>query len=71
MPSTRILAAISLGACLALVTLLYHGYVIPAAIAKFIASTAFIALALRAGALESPFGKFILAWLFPGAATCC
>ena len=60
---TRALAAITLGACLALVVFLYHGYVVAAAGAKFIASTTFIALALRAGALESRFGKFMLAGL--------
>ena len=63
MPHTRALAATSLGACLALVTLQYSGYVIPAAAAKVVASTAFIVLALRAGALESLFGKLILAGL--------
>lgn len=59
----RVLAATSLGACLALVILQYSGFVIPAAAAKFVASTAFIVLALRAGALESLFGKLILAGL--------
>lgn len=63
MPHTRALAATSLGACLALVTLQYSGYVIPAVAAKVVASTAFIVLALRAGALESLFGKLILAGL--------
>lgn len=63
MLSTRVLAAISLGACLALVILLYLGYAGPAAMAKLIASTAFIALGVRAGALESLFGKLILAGL--------
>ncbi len=63
MPRTRVLAATSLVACLALVILLYHGHVVPAAVAKLIASTAFIALALQAGALGSMFGKFVLAGL--------
>ncbi|MDJ0749108.1 MAG: lysoplasmalogenase [Woeseiaceae bacterium] len=63
MPRTRVFATTSLGACLALVILLYSGYVIPAAAAKFVASTAFIALALQAGALESLFGKLILVGL--------
>ena len=63
MPSTRALAVTSIGACLALVILLYHGHLIPAAIAKLIASTAFIALALHAGALQSVYGKLILAGL--------
>ena len=63
MPRTRALAATSLGACLALVILLYHEYTVPAALAKLIASTAFLALALRAGALDSTFGRLILAGL--------
>ena len=60
---TRAFAATSLGACLALVILLYHGHTAPAAVAKFVASTAFIALALHSGALDSMFGKLILAGL--------
>ncbi len=63
MPSLRTFALTSLGACLALVSLLYHGQTVPAAAAKFVASSAFIALALRAGALDSVFGKLILAGL--------
>ena len=63
MPSLRTFALTSLGACLALVILLYHGQTVPAAAAKFVASSAFIALALRAGALDSVFGKLILAGL--------
>ncbi len=63
MPGLRTFALTSLGACLALVILLYHGQTVPAAAAKFVASSAFIALALRAGALDSVFGKLILAGL--------
>ena len=39
------------------------GYVAPAAIAKFIASSAFITLAVRQGALDSTYGRLILAGL--------
>ncbi len=63
MLGTRSFALLSLGACLALVVFLYHGQVVPAAVAKLVASTAFIALALQAGALDSLYGKFILAGL--------
>ena len=63
MPPTRALAVTSLSACLALVILLFHGHVAAAAVAKLVASTAFIALALRAGALDSLFGRLILAGL--------
>ena len=59
----RALAATSLGACVVLVLLLYHGHTLPAALAKFIASSAFVALALRAGALDSLFGRLILTGL--------
>jgi len=60
---TRALAATCLGACIALVLLLYHGHTVSAAGAKLVASTAFIALALHSGALGSMYGKFILAGL--------
>lgn len=63
MPRTRALAAISLGACLTLVVLLYLGHTIPAALAKLIASTAFVTLAWCGGALDSVFGRLILAGL--------
>ena len=63
MPRKRTLAAISLGACLALVIFLYHGHTVPAAAAKLIASTSFIALAVRAGAMDFVFGKLILTGL--------
>lgn len=63
MSRTRALAVTSLGACLALVILLYVGHPVSAAVAKLIASTAFIALAVHAGALQSAFGKLILVGL--------
>ncbi|MDJ0750763.1 MAG: lysoplasmalogenase [Woeseiaceae bacterium] len=63
MPGLRTFAVTSLGACLALVILLYHGQTTLAAAAKLVASTAFIALALRAGALNSIFGRLILVGL--------
>ncbi len=59
----RTFAVTSLGACLALVILLYYDQTVLAAAAKLVASSAFIALALRAGALDSVFGKLILAGL--------
>ncbi len=59
----RAFAVTSLGACLVLIILLYHGHTAPAAVAKLVASSAFIGLALRAGALDSTFGKLILAGL--------
>lgn len=50
-------------ACVALVALLLADLPLPAATMKFIASSAFIALAIRAGALASMYGRLILAGL--------
>lgn len=47
-------------ACVALVALLLLDMRLPAAIAKFVASTALVAAALRAGAWASPYGRLIL-----------
>lgn len=47
-------------ACVALVILLLLDNGVPAAAAKFIASTAFIGVAIRCGALASPYGRLIL-----------
>ncbi len=63
MSSTRALVVLSLSACAALVLLLYLGLVLPAAFAKLIASSAFVAIALRAGATETRFGRLILVGL--------
>lgn len=49
--------------CACLVGLQLAGYVAPAAVAKFIASTAFITLAVQQGALDSVYGRLILAGL--------
>ncbi len=63
MISTRLFTAITGAACIALVTLLLADLRIPAAVMKFIASSAFIALAIRSGALESLYGRLILTGL--------
>ncbi len=59
----RHLVALVAVACVALVTLLLHGHTLPAAAAKFVASSAFVALALRGGATRSAFGRLILVGL--------
>ncbi|MDJ0710871.1 MAG: lysoplasmalogenase [Woeseiaceae bacterium] len=63
MSRSRVLVATVAGACVALVILLYHGHPMPAAGAKLLASTGFIAIALRCGALDSLFGRLVLAGL--------
>lgn len=63
MSSVRTFAALTGAACLALVVLLLLDLHLPAAAAKFIASTAFIAVAIRSGAWSSTFGRLILAGL--------
>lgn len=50
-------------ACIALVALQLHAHWVPAAVAKLIASTAFILLAARGGALDSAYGRLVLAGL--------
>lgn len=59
----RMLITIAAFACIALVALLFAGLPGPAAAAKFIASSAFITLALYSGALTSVYGRLILAGL--------
>ena len=49
--------------CAFLVGLQLAGFVAPAAVAKFIASSAFVTLAVRQGALGSTYGRLILAGL--------
>jgi len=56
----RLLVTLTGIACVALVGLLYAGLPAPAAAAKFVASSAFIALAIRSGALASLYGRLIL-----------
>jgi len=60
MLSVRNLVVLVAVACAALVGLLHSGLQFPALIAKFIASSAFIAIAIRSGALASMYGKLIL-----------
>jgi uncharacterized membrane protein YhhN len=60
MLSIRNLTVLTGIACLALVGMLYFDMYQPAIAAKFIASTSFVALALKAGAMESTFGRLIL-----------
>lgn len=63
MMSTRLLVTLVGVACIALVALLLADMTVPAAAAKFIASSAFVALAIRGGALASVYGRLILAGL--------
>lgn len=60
MNTVRTYTALVALACVALLTLLSLGLHVPAAIAKFVASTAFIAIAIRSGAWESTYGRLIL-----------
>jgi uncharacterized membrane protein YhhN len=60
MLSIRNLTVITGVACLALVGMLYSDLHQPAFAAKLIASTSFIALAVKAGAMESTYGRLIL-----------
>jgi len=60
MLSIRNLTVITGAACLALVGMLYFDLYQPAFAAKFIASTSFIALAIKAGAMESTYGRLVL-----------
>ena len=46
--------------CLALVVLLLYGHWLPSVVAKLVASTAFVALALKSGAWTSVYGRLIL-----------
>ena len=61
--STRLLVTLVGVACIALVALLLADMTVPAAATKFIASTAFVALAIRGGALASIYGRLILTGL--------
>ena len=60
MLSVRILVAVVAIACVALVGLLLGDLRFPALAAKLIASTAFVALAVRSGAMASTYGRLIL-----------
>ncbi|MDH3860416.1 MAG: lysoplasmalogenase [Gammaproteobacteria bacterium] len=61
--STRLLVTLVGVACIALVALLLADMTVPAAASKFIASSAFVALAIRGGALASVYGRLILTGL--------
>lgn len=61
--STRNLAALVAVGCLLLVAMLLMGQDMPAAFAKLVASSGFILLAIRAGALRSDYGRVILVGL--------
>jgi uncharacterized membrane protein YhhN len=63
MMSTRLLVTLVGAACIALVALLLADMSAPAAGMKFIASSAFVALAIRGGALASIYGRLILTGL--------
>jgi len=63
MMSTRLLVTLVGTACIALVALLLADMSAPAAGMKFIASSAFVALAIRGGALASIYGRLILTGL--------
>lgn len=63
MNSVKTLSLTVLASCAALVILLLLDLGIPAAIAKLIASSAFVSVAIVGGALRSTFGKLLLAGL--------
>lgn len=63
MNTRTVIVAVVAAACLTLVMLQLHGHVVAAVAAKLVASTAFLALALHAGAFASHYGRFILAGL--------
>lgn len=60
MSSVRALVILTGIACLALVALLLLDFRVPAALAKFIASTSFVAIAIRCGAWSTTYGRLIL-----------
>jgi uncharacterized membrane protein YhhN len=63
MNSVKTLAATSLTGCTVLVVLLLLDLHVPAAIAKLLASSAFVGLAIVSGALRTTYGRFLLAGL--------
>jgi len=60
MTSSRSLVVLTGTACIAVVAMLLLDLRLPAAVAKFIASTAFVILAIRSGAWSSTFGRLIV-----------
>jgi uncharacterized membrane protein YhhN len=63
MTTRHLFVALVAVACVALVALLLLGQVLPAAAAKLVASTAFVALAVNAGGFASLYGRLILTGL--------
>ncbi len=63
MPSIAGLVILTAVACAALVLFLLLGYPLAAGVSKMLASSGFLAIAIRAGALGSLFGRLILAGL--------
>lgn len=59
-PSPRNLAVLCLAGCAVLVVLLLLEFAVAAATAKIVASTAFVMVAIRAGATKSGFGRLLL-----------
>lgn len=59
-PSSRILIAVVATGCAGVVAAQLLGMPWPGAAAKFVASTAFIAIAARGGAWQSPYGRLVL-----------
>jgi len=60
MNSVRTFVAVTGAACVVLVAMLLLDLRVPAAAAKLIASSAFVTIAIRAGAWESTYGRLIL-----------
>jgi len=63
MNSVRTLSTVVAVACIALVAFLFFDLRMPAFVAKLIASSAFIAVALQSGAVSSGYGRLILVGL--------
>ncbi len=61
-PVRNLIVAVGI-ACAALVVLQLHAHWVPAAISKVVASSAFIGIAVRSGAMESMYGRLVLAGL--------
>jgi uncharacterized membrane protein YhhN len=60
MNSVRTLAVVVLAACVALVALLLLDLLLPAAVAKLVASSAFVGVAIVSGAWQTAFGRLLL-----------
>ena len=63
MKSPKSIVGVVAVGCALLVGLQIAGYYMPAAIAKFVASSAFVALAIRSDAFASSYGRLVLAGL--------